>query len=462
MPKELRDYQIEDLAYLITNPRGGLLHDPGCGKTPPVCAYIEYLWTRCNTKSLWVMPKSLLHKNVQELLEFTNLRPTDIVVIDGTPKQREQQIRNPSAKVFLMGFKRFSDDWENLLEHHPEIDAVIVDEYHMGFKSVESQRTKQLFQSMRKLKRFVAMSGTLIAGRLDSCYSAIHIVEPRYYAGHYAFLAQHAIRDLDGKIIAWHNHAKLGAIFARHFRRRTFNEVYGEEAKVLQVLSCPMSERHRKAYDEFEERAYLELEDKFIEAGTPGVAVVRCRQIMAHPHALGLLEDKELTGKEEALMVIAEDHKNTGQPFVVFAVLQPEQERIAQLLSATGLRVALINGNVPAQKRGEIDEDFRAGRYDVVVGSPPTMAVGYNWGHVNHVVFSSLNYENVDFVQAYRRAIRGVRTIPLLINVLEYEDSIDQRIFQIVSKKSSDLEKIDASYEKLDFKKNKEEAMKSS
>jgi SNF2 family DNA or RNA helicase len=417
------------------------------------------------------MPKSLLKKNVDELLRFTDFRPEDIVIVDGTPKQRAQAMQR-DAKVFLMGFDRWKADWKNLLDIHKDIDACVVDEFHMGFGGHTSQRTQALYESLRHIKHFVAMTGTLIRGKLDSAYPAIHIIEPRYYFSHEDFLNQHMLKDYFGNKIGWTGHQKLADILGTHAIRRSFQEVYGAEAKVIQIELCEMGVKQREVYEQFEAEALLELEDRFLDGTAPGVHAIRCRQLMAHPERVELPElvgvdpitnkpiyikkmynliGKELTGKDERLLVHIEDHKNTGSPFLVFASLVPEQERIAELCRKNGLRVGLINGNVSTKERVRFDEEFRAGKLDVIVGSPATMAVGFNWGHLDHVIFASLDYMDDSFKQAYRRAIRGVRTKPLLITVLEYRDSIDQRIFAIVDQKAKDANLVDPTQEKLNL-----------
>ena len=95
----------------------------------------------------------------------------------------------------------------------------------------------------------------------------------------------------------------------------------------------------------------------------------------------------------------------------------------------------------------ELDKAFQKGEVEVIVASPATAAVGFNWGHVNRVVFASMDYQDSSFMQGYRRAIRGKRATPLLIYVLEYRDSIDQRIFLIVDQKAMDAQKVDGTRE---------------
>lgn len=450
-PLPLRDYQVEDLAFYLRNPRCGNLSDPGTGKTPSACVYTEYLWRAKGVKSIWMMPKSLLWKNHEEFMRFTTFTPDEVVIVDGNPKQREEQIKSTKAKVWLMGFQRWCDEIERMKVMHPEINFICGDEWHMGgFKNPHNKRSTTLFKSMRNIEYFLPMSGTLIAGRLDSCYTAIKVIEPRYYANHQSFMAQHAIEMDTGKVL-WMNHEKLGRIFMRHCTRRSFEQVYGKEAKILQKSVVPMDSRMRAAYDEFAAKAILELEDEFLEGVNPAVNAMRCRQIMSHPHTMGLLKETELTGKEERLELIVADHINSGKPLVIFSSLVPEQERIAKLCAKWGLRVALINNTVTPKRRGEIDSAFKAGDIDCVVGSPATAAVGFNWGHVDHIVFASIDYDNTNFVQAYRRAIRGVRETPVLIEILEYENSIDQRMYSIVDAKSHDLAKVDDTYERLNL-----------
>src|SRR3546814_1026768 len=95
---------------------------------------------------------------------------------------------------------------------------------------------------------------------------------------------------------------------------------------------------------------------------------------MGHPETMGLAKG-EVTGKDKLLAAYATE----GRPMLVFAQLQPEQERCVKVLEEQGLRVGLINANVSLKQRNKIDAAFRAGELDAIVGSGPTVAVGYNW-----------------------------------------------------------------------------------
>lgn len=487
----LRPYQIDDLAYAIANPKSLFLHDPGCGKTPPVCVYLRYQWTELGHRSLWSMPKSLLQKNRDELLRFTDFGPEDVEILESdilnpTQAQRAQLKRHVElghkrvskellpyrrfwprliageaidliaecqAKVILCGFRFMARFWQRLVHSHPDIGCLAIDELHMGFGGIDSQNTRSLFDVMRHAKCFIGMTGTLLNGRLDSVYPAIHVIEPRYYPRGYSdFRSQHVAFENDyGQVLAWKNEEKVGQILLNHGIRRTFEEVYGKEPVVFQTDLVHMNPKMREEYDLFHEQAMLELDDgRFLDGSLPGVATIRASQIMSHPESFGLCAG-EMPGKDERLLIHLEDAKQRGEQLLIFSVLIPEQERIFRLLNNEGRIAGLMNGSTSTKQRAEIDQLFRAGAINDVVGSPRTMAVGWNWENTGHVIFVSYDYQDVDWLQAYRRASRGTRTTPLRVTLMQYADSIDKRKLQVIHQKSILANKVDPTRPVLDL-----------
>jgi ERCC4-related helicase len=447
---ELRDYQVADLAFYMATLRCGNFSDPGVGKTAPTCVYMWYLWDQKAARTIWAMPKTLLRKNRDEILLWSDFTEEDVVIVDGTPKQREKQM-SQDAKVFIMGYDCFANNWPQIVEKHPDIDCLVGDEWHLAFKSDSSKRTKSMYDFMDRTTFLVVMTGTIIDGRLDSAYPFIQVCSPNSYTGGWwGFKMAHAIEDDFGNIVAWRNGERIGQIFKKIAIRHTFEDAYGPEAKVVLHELCPMEPRQRIAYDEFEENALLELEDSWLDGTLPGVNLIRCRQLMEHPQTFGEpLDQINSTGKEDRLQVHLEDHKNTGKPLVIFGALTAQHKRITEICEKQGFRVGMINGSVSSSRRADIDDQFQAGEIDIVVASPATAGIGFNWGHVDHIIFISLDYMDSSFVQAYRRAIRGVRETPLRITIMEYENSVDQKIFAIVEKKSSMAHAVDPTKEKL-------------
>jgi hypothetical protein len=483
----LRPSQIEDLSFGIAHERWLNLSDPGTGKTPTTCVWLYYQWSELGRKSVWSQPKSLMYKNADELLRFTEFQPEDVVVLENdslsaTPAQQRSLTRyfekgkgrvdkrlkrypqywrrlargetidliaEFQGKVILCGFRFMARFKERLVAWGCR--ALAVDEMHMGYGSHDSQNTESLYYVLQKAPAFCGMTGTLLNGRLDSVFPAIHVIEPLYYGGYWGFRQQHvAFEDDYGNVLTWKNEGKVGEILLRHSVRHTFQEVYGKEPVVFLQDRVEMTDAMRESYDLFHDQAMLELEDGFIDGSLPGVATIRARQIMQHPESMKLCKG-EVTGKDERLIIHTQDAIQRGEKQLIFSVYQPEQERLVYLLQTLGRRVGLINANTSATERARIDADFRAGRLDDVVGSPACMGVGWNWEHVDHVIYMCLDYTDVTFLQAYRRASRGNRTTTLRVTVMEYYNSLDQRVQQIVTQKSILANKVDPTRPILTF-----------
>lgn len=437
---QLRPYQSAHLAFHLANERSLNLSSPGTGKTPTACLYIQYLVQNQGINVAFIMPKSLFKKNYDELLNFTTLTENEIAIVDDTPKKRDKIYNREGVRVFLMGFDCFSNEWQKL----PNLGGVVVDEFHMGYKTNDSKRTQNFYRAMKKAKYFLGMTGTLIDGRLSSAYPAIRVIEPRYYRDYKQFLWQHAVMDEWGTVQMWTNHAKIKRILQRHAVAMTFEEAYKDSPKPIIIPEkCQLAMQHRKYYEEFEEKALLELEDEYLtDSGSGGVHQMRCRQILEAPESVGITNKFEL-GKDEMLKVHLEDAKNDGKPLLIFSCFTAEQERIKTLCEKEyGFKVGLINGSVSGTKRAQIDADFKAGKLDIVVGSPETMAVGFNWEHVDTVIFVSIDYKDSNWKQAIQRADRGTRKYPLKVYRLYYPVRVEARLWDIIKTKQEDSRKV--------------------
>ena len=90
--KILRGHQVADLTYYMMpgSEKCMNLSDAGTGKTGSVCVR-AYQLSLDGVKTAWAMPKSLLKKNKDELIEFTNLEPDQIVIT--TLKKKPPKVR---------------------------------------------------------------------------------------------------------------------------------------------------------------------------------------------------------------------------------------------------------------------------------------------------------------------------------------------------------------------------------
>lgn len=443
-----RDYQVQDLSRLMLQRKCGLFHEPACGKTFISAMYSQYMVRYANEKVVWTQPGGIMAKNKRDILFSTDLAPEEVIMVQGTAAKRDELMRSPEGKVFLMSGQGYADEYEKLQEYQPKIRHSIHDEVHLYYTTHNSARTQNWYRASRRMESIIPMTGTIIRGRLDSAYPVCHLLAPQYYGSDRAFLAQHGWFDDMGKVIAWKNHERLQEVLKRSGIFRSFKSVYGAEAKIIQVQKFSLTGEQEKTYKTLEKTALIELEDEWVDAGNPAVAAMRARQVLSCPEMFNV---KGTTAKDEALRVMIEDHIKSGERLAIFSAHTLEQERIVQMILQLKGTVGHINGTVSNEKRQMIDTQFNAGALQFVVASPATAGIGFNWGFLKTLIFVSVDYQDDSFIQAYRRGIRGAREHELLILVMKYEGTIEDRMLEIIDRKSYDHHLVNDAIEPLNL-----------
>lgn len=439
--KQLRPYQLQHLAYHLSADRTINTSAPSTGKTPTVCVYMKLKWENEGKKSVFVMPTSLFGKNKQEVMDWTDWDENEVEILDDGLNERKVIYERDEVKCFIMSFDCFAKEW-NLLPK--DVDCVIIDEFHLGYSTHDSKRTKAYYCSSRRFKHYIIMTGTIVNGRYSSAYPAIAIIEPRYYLNYDNFLRYHGIFDEKyGGVVGWRNPEKLKAILQRHSCGISVKEAYKDRKEDIIIYEkCRLNPKQLRAYKEMEEYAMAELEDGYIDArsGGGGVKQMRCRQILCCPEALDINVD--WNGRDESLSIHLQDCVDYKKQILIYSVFEAEQNRIVNLCKKKGLRVGLINGTVSAKERSRLDVDFREGRIDVMVGSPATCSIGFNWEHVDKIIFTSCDYQDGTFEQSIARGNRGTRKECLRVYILDYGTRVEKRIMQIIKRKSEESKKI--------------------
>ena len=480
----LRPKQIQTFQRLIANHRFLDRSQAGTGKTPTQCALTGYVMritpeeiltligekkisTRAsltnnsflqpmsariitggkyNCRVIWIQPSSLMKKNRQEILDWNpDLHPDQVKLIKGTATQKRKISLDQNTLVWVMTAEAYAKHIVEMRQKFPDIIQVICDEPHLYYRGWNSKRTQAFVQGTPDYCRISFMTATPTPrGKLSSAYTYCHMIQKDYYHSYDFYLQQHAILDDYGTPQEWINHEVLQKFLLHYSICWTAKDMYGDVDEVILRDILPMEPTVETIYRSFEQAGLAEIKNIVLEAKTGGTDSLRVRQMLAHPNAIKLpcawdLKGKPtkfeeakifegLTPKLERILEYAEE----GEPFIVFGTFTAEIEAIAETLRNKKYRVGVINGEVSQQRRNKIDQEFRAGNLDVLVCSAATAAFGFNWGHVNTVIFHSLNYGDDEFLQAVARAKRGIRTELLRIICLEYENTADQYVMWAV------------------------------
>lgn len=450
----------------------------GTGKTPPICCLTGYLIGskpvdiplsealnqiplyltqhtysaarlsngKFNCRAIWIQPSSLMKKNREELLKWNpQFSPDMVQLISGSATKKKNISLDETVLVWLMTAEAFKKHFSDMIKKFPDIFQIVCDEPHLYYRGFNSARTNFFVNNVKDHMRIHFMTATPTPrGKLSSAYTYCHMIQKDYYGCYDWFINTHAFLDDYGNPTDWKNHDKLWKFLDNYSIAWTSKQMYGDVDEIIIRDVVEMNPEVSETYRIFEATGVAELQGYVLEAKGGGVETIRCRQILNHPHKIRIptrwdengqpidwAESCAFDGVTNKVARILE-YAEAGEPLIIFGSFINEIEKIAETLRKHKIRVGVIHGQVQQLQRFKIDEDFRKGKLDVIVCSAATAGVGFNWGHVNTVIFNSLNYGDDEFLQAIARAKRGIRSETLKIILLEYENSIDQPIMWAV------------------------------
>ena len=433
----LRPYQAQHCAFHITH-RASLNYSAcATGKTYTMAWLAEYYWKTEQCKTVLINPISLSVKNKDEIVRFTDFAEDEVQIVSGTPAKRAVQWKNTKAKVFIVGPDLFGKEWEQML---PDVKSILVDESHLAYSGHKSARTQAFYMAQKKANHITFFTATPIgSGKASSIYYAFCCCAPLVFANFKRFMNYFAIYNSLGYIIGWRHMDVLGEQLKKFSVGISFKEAFKNAAEnIVSFETCDFGDSDiEEKYRSMEDDALMELDDRYVEANSGGVKLLRCRQLLECPEVFGL--EPKIRAKDELLKShLQHILDGSEKQILVYSAFVAEQERIVRICSEMGLRAGLINGSVVGAARASVAKKFESGEFQVLVASPATMAIGFNFEFVSSVVFVSADYDNSAFHQACFRGIRGTRSTPLPIYILVVNCKVEKKFWKKVLSEKED------------------------
>lgn len=433
----LRPYQAQHCAFHITH-RASLNYSAcATGKTYTMAWLAEYYWKTEQCKTVLINPISLSVKNKDEIVRFTDFEEDEVQIVSGTPAKRVVQWKNTKAKVFIVGPDLFGKEWEQML---PDVKSILVDESHLAYSGHKSARTQAFYMAQKKANHITFFTATPIgSGKASSIYYAFCCCAPLVFANFKRFMNYFAIYNSLGYIIGWRHMDVLGEQLKKFSVGISFKEAFKNAAEnIVSFETCDFGDSDiEEKYRSMEDDALMELDDRYVEANSGGVKLLRCRQLLECPEVFGLepkIRDKDELLKSHLQHILDGSEKQ----ILVYSAFVAEQERIVRICAEMGLRAGLINGSVVGAARASVAKKFESGEFQVLVASPATMAIGFNFEFVSSVVFVSADYDNSAFHQACFRGNRGTRSTPLPIYILVVNCKVEKKFWKKVLSEKED------------------------
>jgi SNF2 family DNA or RNA helicase len=123
-------------------------------------------------------------------------------------------------------------------------------------------------------------------------------------------------------------------------------------------------------------------------------------------------------------------------PIVVFSAYR------APILAMHGPRTAVVTGDVPAETRKELVDEFQAGKIDCIAGTFKAMGTGFTMVRAARVLLIDEDYTPAVNEQAIGRLLRHGQTQSVLVERMRSDHPLDRRRAKILAQKTELIQEV--------------------
>lgn len=389
------------------------------------------------SKVLIVAPKKVAEATWQnEAKKWDHLQGLRISTVLGAARHRLQALATP-ADIYIVN--RENVPW--LVDHYRQawpFDMVVLDE-SSSFKNARSQRFRALKLVLPRISRIVELTGTPAPNGLEDLWAQMYLLDEGKRLGRTltSYREQFFVQD----------YAHPGQQY------RTYHTQDGAQTRIQAAISdicismraadylqlpdslddivpVVLDAPARKAYDKLERDMLLEVDADTITAGSAAVLTNKLLQfcdgaVYSTEHQAAEIHRCKV---EAFLEVVEQLH---GEHALVFYNFQHDRDRILAALQGSGLSVRQYAG--PAD-----EQDWNAGRIDILLAHPASCAYGLNLqqgGH--HVIWFGLTWSLELYQQANKRLHRQGQQAPVIVHHLVVQGGVDEDVMAALQGKGN-------------------------
>lgn len=432
-------YQAYCIQKILGIPKIGLFLDMGLGKTVTTLTAVKELkYNRFEVRKVLVIaPKKVAEGTwTREKDKWTHTKMLRVSQVLGSQTKRIRALNTP-ADIYITN--RENVVW--LVDYYRNswpFDMVVVDE-SSSFKSHRAKRFKALASVGPHIKRMVELTGTPSPNGLEDLWAQIFLLDNgerlgRRYTQFRERYFQPDKRGADGMVYSYEakpgtEETILGQISDICISMKAEDYLQLPEI-VIHEVPVVLDDKARRAYAELERRMVLELPGDAEEISVASAAALSNKLLQL---GNGAIYDEEGNYHEvhkckiEAFMELIESLQ--GKPALVFYNFRHDKDRIWKALEGTKLRIREL-------KTTQDEDDWNAGRIDVLLTHPASSAYGLNLQQGgNHVIWFGLTWGYELYTQANKRLHRQGQKERVIIHHLVCMDTRDEDVMQALEKK---------------------------
>jgi DNA modification methylase/superfamily II DNA or RNA helicase len=429
----LFDYQKFILTEAIKRQRYAVFADCGLGKTAMFHAWIRRILPALQGKKVLIItPLMVLNQTLDEEEKFYHERTIE----DIHEKSIEDWAKNGKSQVAITNFEKFYEK----KELYGNVAAVVLDESSI-LKNGDGKTRTGIIETTRGIPWKLACSATPAPN--DREEYASHATFLEYVRSNNEFFSMFFVNSDEGWQIkphgleAFYQYLSSWSVYLRQPEHYGFNDNLAKLPKpIFETIMLEWTDEQKKMLTNLHKGA---LDRKhFLIMLSKGF----------YKDAEGKIVNVANNKIATTLNILAE---NKNKPAVIWVTYNYEQEMYLEAFKQTNYNVAEISGATQEEQRVRIIEDFRAGKYDVLISKPKLLGFGLNLPFVTVQIFSGLTDSYEQFYQCVRRSHRFGATEP--VKVYLPVTNAEKHILSNVMHKKDTFE-FDSNKQETDFIKN--------
>lgn len=432
-------YQRHCINKILETKKLGLFLDMGLGKTVTTLTAVKELkYNRFQVcKVLVIAPKKVAEGTwTKEAAKWDHTKMLRVSPVLGSQARRIRALNTP-ADLYVIN--RENVCW--LVDYYRNawpFDMVVIDE-SSSFKSHSAKRFKALAGISSRISRMVELTGTPSPNGLADLWSQVYLLDGgerlgKRYSQFRERYFQPDKRGADGMIYSYE--AKPGteeSILAKisdiciSMKAEDYLEL---PDLIYHEVPVELDKKSWKAYQDLERKMILELpEDDELISVTSAAAL--SNKLLQLANGAVYDEDRQVHEvhdcKIEAFLELVESLQ--GKPVLVFYNYQHDRERILKALAKSGLRIREL-------KTTQDEDDWNAGRIDILLTHPASSAYGLNLQQGgNHVIWFGLTWNYELYTQANKRLHRQGQANKVIIHHLVSTGTRDEDVMTALKRK---------------------------
>ena len=432
-------YQQHCIDQILKIKKLGLFLDMGLGKTVTTLTAIRELkYDRFQVRKVLVIaPKKVAEGTwTKEKDKWDHTKILRVSTVLGSQTKRVRALNTP-ADLYIVN--RENVCW--LVDYYRNawpFDMVVIDE-SSSFKSHSAKRFKALASISGRIDRIVELTGTPSPNGLEDLWSQVYLLDGGERLGkRYTQFRERYFdpgrRGSDGMVYDYKAKPGSGQAILDRISDICISMKAQDYLQLPDVIyhkiPVELDAKAWKAYRDLERQMVLELPEDGTDISVASAAALSTKlQQLAN----GAIYDEdrrvhEIHGcKIEAFLELVESLQ--GKSSLVFYNFQHDRDRILRALRGTKLRVREL-------KTTQDEDDWNAGKIDILLAHPASSAYGLNLQQGgNHVIWFSLTWNYELYIQAIKRLHRQGQLEKVIVHLLVCMGTRDEDIVQALDRK---------------------------